>query len=122
MTFALGLACVASGLLIGAIDSVVAVFIAVLLVTSGFFLQHATIAGSLNSYAGDRAGDVNSLYVSFYYIGGTAGSYLPGLLYVSAGWTPFVLLLLAIVMPAALLVFGAEGEPIAAYGSETTSN
>jgi YNFM family putative membrane transporter len=73
---------------------VVAVFLAVTLVTCGFFLQHATIAALLNAYAADRASDVNSMYVAFYYVGGTAGSYLPGLVYASVGWSYFVGLLL----------------------------
>ncbi len=74
LTVALGIALVVSGLAVVMIPSVVALTLGVTLVTCGLFLQHATIAALLNSYAADRSGDVNSLYVALYYIEGTAGS------------------------------------------------
>ena len=82
------------GLLLGTLPSVVAVFLSITLVTSGFFLQHACMVSLLNTYAGKHAGVVNSLYVSIYYLGGAAGAYLPGLIYLNAGWLVFSLLLL----------------------------
>lgn len=97
ITVALGIALIVSGFVLALVPSVVTLFLGVTLVTCGFFLQHATIAALLNGYAADRAGDVNSLYVAIYYIGGTAGSYLPGLVYIAHGWTYFVALLLAIM-------------------------
>lgn len=97
----LGMGAVLTGLVIASQPSVVAVFFAVMLVTSGFFLQHTSIATMLNRYAGPHAGDVNSLYVSIYYFGGTAGSYLPGLLYIAAGWGYFIMLLLSFMLVSA---------------------
>lgn len=84
------------GLLIGLIPHAVAVFIAVLLVTSGFFLQHASIATMLNWHAGARSGQVNSLYISIYYLGGSIGSYLPGFLLIGSGWLTFSGLLIVV--------------------------
>lgn len=94
-----GMGFVLVGLAIGCIPSTGAIFFAVMLATSGFFLQHTSIATMLNGYAGKQAGNVNSLYISIYYAGGSAGSYVPGLLYISAGWLYFTgLLALFVVM------------------------
>ncbi len=92
----MGMACI--GLLLGTLPSVVAVFLSITLVTSGFFLQHACMVSLLNTYAGKQAGVVNSLYVSIYYLGGAAGAYLPGLIYLKAGWVVFCILLLSAVL------------------------
>ena len=100
-----GVVLVLCGILTAGLYAEGAIFFAVLLMTSGFFLQHATVSALLNRYAGDRAGDVNSLYVSFYYIGGTAGSYLPGLVYVSAGWDTLIISLTTVTVCAGLLAF-----------------
>ncbi|MEM8486327.1 MAG: MFS transporter [Bacteroidota bacterium] len=93
----LGMGMVCIGLLIGLLPSIVAIFIAITLVTSGFFLQHACMVSLLNTYAGPYAGSVNSLYVSIYYLGGAAGAYLPGLIFLNAGWALYTGLLLAVV-------------------------
>ena len=101
----LGIGFVIVGLLLLYIPSAFAVFIAMAFVTSGFFLQHTSIATLLNKYAVKQAGIVNSLYISVYYLGGSAGSYLPGLLYESQGWTAFTSLLLLIVVLCILVVY-----------------
>jgi YNFM family putative membrane transporter len=67
---------------------------------SGFcaamFLVHVVAAGVVNRRAERGHGIVNGLYLVAYYSGGTLGSYLPGLVYERAGWTPFVWVLLGV--------------------------
>ena len=70
----------------------------------GMFLVHATASGFLNRHAADNKGMVNGLYVSFYYAGGTAGSYLPGFIYERFGWTTFILVLLGVATTGLLTV------------------
>lgn len=81
------------------------VFATMWLFCAGMFLVHALLSGLLNQAAGPRKGIVNGLYIACYYAGGTIGSFLPGLLYRSAGWGAYLALLLAAVLlclPAAL--------------------
>jgi len=55
-------------------------------ICAGFFAIHAAAAGSLNRRLTDSRGRANSLYVLFYYMGGTIGITLSGYAYAFAGW------------------------------------
>lgn len=100
-----GMGMVCAGLLIGILPAIGAVFIAITLVTSGFFLQHASMISLLNAYAGPYAGSVNSLYVAIYYLGGAAGAYLPGLLFLRSGWMIFTGLLIVVVLASFVISY-----------------
>jgi MFS family permease len=90
---ALGLAAVGSG-----------VFVAQTCANS--FLRDAAPAGTRVSAAG--------MYICSYYIGGTVGGILPGLLWKSAGWPGCAALILAILILAALAVLlGWRTRPVA---------
>ena len=99
----IGILSVFLGLLLAFTTSVALTFWVVTLVTCGFFLQHTSIATLLNRYAGERAGVVNSLYISVYYFGGSAGAYLPGLIYESYNWMMFTILLILVIILSAIV-------------------
>ncbi|HBR96725.1 MAG TPA: MFS transporter [Gammaproteobacteria bacterium] len=61
-----------------------------LLFVTGMFLIHAVLAGYLNHQAAENKGMLNGLYISFYYLGGAAGSWLPTLIYGHYGWSAFI--------------------------------
>jgi YNFM family putative membrane transporter len=72
----------------------------------GFFSIHAAAAGSLNQKLKASRGRANSLYVLFYYLGGTTGITVSGYGYEYFGWagvTVSGLLLLAVIMAAGLV-------------------
>jgi YNFM family putative membrane transporter len=52
----------------------------------GFFSIHAAAAGLLNRRLTVSRGRANSLYILFYYLGGSTGITLSGLAYESGGW------------------------------------
>jgi YNFM family putative membrane transporter len=52
----------------------------------GFFSIHAAAAGLLNRKLTASRGRGNSLYILFYYLGGSVGITLSGLAYERAGW------------------------------------
>jgi YNFM family putative membrane transporter len=52
----------------------------------GFFAIHAAAAGSLNRKLQSSRGRANSLYVLFYYLGGSAGITVSGFGYQKMGW------------------------------------
>lgn len=67
-------------------------------VCAGFFAIHSAAAGSLNLRLSSGRGRANSLYVLFYYLGGSAGITASGYAYHFAGWrgvaSPGILVLL----------------------------
>ena len=61
-------------------------------ICGGFFMVHSAAAGSLNRKLSSSRGRANSLYVFFYYIGGTVGITLSGYGYIYGGWPAIVIL------------------------------
>ncbi len=97
-TVVTSLVVMAGGAMLAAVPSVLAVFAAVTILTSGFFLIHAVISASLTEGTTIDAATVNSLYITIYYMGGAAGSYLPGLVYAGAGWSAFLVLISGLLL------------------------
>lgn len=79
------------------LPSVALVFAVMWLFCAGMFLVHSVLSGYLNHQAAGHRGIVNGLYVSFYYAGGTLGSFLPGYIYRHHGWEGYILSLLLLV-------------------------
>ncbi len=79
------------------LDRVMLLFLVMFLFCGAMFLVHATASGFVNRLARDNKGIVNGLYVSFYYAGGTVGSYAPGFLYRHFGWSGFILALSGVI-------------------------
>lgn len=59
-------------------------------ICAGFFTVHAAAAGWLNRHLVSSRGRANSLYVLFYYAGGTCGITLSGLAYEAYSWSGVV--------------------------------
>ena len=82
--------------------SIELLYLAMFIFAAGMFTLHSVLSGYLNHLEPSRKGMINGLYVSAYYSGGALGSFLPGLIYQSLGWTGFSLSLMLL-----LLVLGA---------------
>ncbi len=95
-----GLGLFALALMVMTIPAVPALVGGMFLLCGASFLTHATATGCLNRYVTQNKGAVNGLYVSFYYGGGVVGSWLPGYLYRSFGWSGFMLALILVVLTA----------------------
>ena len=67
-------------------------YVAMFILMAGMFTIHSVLSGYLNHLERERKAMINGLYVSSYYSGGVLGSWLPGLLYQSAGWLAFSIL------------------------------
>jgi len=75
-------------------------------VCTGFFAIHAAAAGSMNRSLRGSRGRANSLYILFYYLGGSVGITVSGYGYQRFGWagvTGIGLLLLANILAIGLL-------------------
>ncbi|MBI4799831.1 MAG: MFS transporter [Desulfarculus sp.] len=90
VTMACGSALFACAVLLSLVPALWAVLLSLAGVCLGFFAVHAAAAGALNRRLSGSQGRANSLYVLFYYLGGTAGITLSGQAYALAGWPAVV--------------------------------
>jgi YNFM family putative membrane transporter len=56
----------------------------------GMFIVHAIASGYANALAPQHKAISNGLYISFYYAGGTLGTFVPGVVYEHFGWHGFL--------------------------------
>ncbi len=71
----------------------------IFLFCAAMFLVHSTASGLVNRMAGNQyQGLTNGLYVSFYYAGGSIGSFAPGIIYRDFGWNGFLFSLILICL------------------------
>ena len=78
--------------------SIFVIVISMIGVCAGFFSIHAAAAGLLNYKINSSRGMANSIYVLFYYIGGSIGITLSGYIYLCFDWTGVVLLGLMVLL------------------------
>lgn len=79
-------------------------FIGFTVFCGAMFIIHASASALLNQISYAPSSLTNGLYVSFYYCGGTLGSFLPGLIYQHAGKSAFLMTLLLMCVASGLLV------------------
>jgi len=84
---------------------------------AGMFLSHSLAPGALNSSSSEKIGLVNGLYISFYYSGGTLGSYLPGLIQEHYGWTAYLIVLFLALSFAMYFAATTKGQSFARSGT-----
>lgn len=85
-TMVLGSAVFAGSVLLTFVPSLPVIAASLAGVCAGFFAIHSAAAGSLNLRLSSGRGRANSLYVLFYYLGGSAGITASGYAYHFAGW------------------------------------
>lgn len=79
-------------LLVTLIQSLLVIVLALVGICAGFFTVHAAAAGALNRRVSAGRGKANSLYVLFYYLGGSLGITLSGYAYALMDWAGVVCL------------------------------
>ena len=111
-----GIAMAVGGVVFGAsvlltlVPLLAAVAVSLAGVCAGFFIVHTAAVGALNRKLTTSRGRGNSLYVLFYYLGGTAGITASGLAYQRAGWRGVVVLVGALlVIPVAAGILETRG-------------
>lgn len=98
-----GILIFACGTLIFMVENYPVMFIGMFVFCSGLFMAHSLLSGFANKLAHSNKAIANGMYISFYYTGGTFGSFAPGVVFEYYGWRPFLAVLL--VMLGAALVF-----------------
>lgn len=93
-----GLATLVISLILLLFSSITIVFLTLFLLSAAMFLVHTIAANKVNQQAASNKGIVNGLYISFYYTGGTIGSYAPGLIYERYDWPLYIATLICVVL------------------------
>lgn len=89
---ALGMA----GIALTLAPSLPVVLLGLVLASSSAFVNQTAASGYVTEVAGERRSTALGMYLGFYYLGGSAGAIVPGLLWGLGGWPGTVLLLLAV--------------------------
>jgi YNFM family putative membrane transporter len=87
LTMILGAMIFAAGLLMSHVHHLAAVSLSLGLACAGFFAVHAAAVGSMNRKLSASRGRANSLYILWYYLGGSAGITVMGQAFRRFGWT-----------------------------------
>lgn len=75
-------------------------FIAMFVFCFGFFMAHSLLSGFVNKLARDNKALANGVYISFYYTGGSLGTFLPGVFFGHFSWRVFIVSLLLVLSVA----------------------
>ncbi len=111
-----GLAVSALGVLVTLSGSLPALVLGLLVLVVGMFTAQAIGPSYVNENAREAKGGANALYLAFYYLGGTLGSWLPGLAWQRFGWggvAAVSLLALGVAALAVSLLCRPAGTPAA---------
>lgn len=99
----LGIVIFACGLEIFRVDDYGVMFLGMFVFCAGFFIVHSVSSGLINKLAHEKRAISNGLYLSFYYAGGTLGTFAPGVFFEYLGWDAFVMLLSLMVLSLMVL-------------------
>lgn len=80
------------------VEDIVALFLLIFLFCLGMFTVHTVSTGLANSMQSSQKSLTAGMYLTFYYLGGAMGSYLPSLVYERFGWDVVIGLLCLIVI------------------------
>lgn len=100
-----GLGVSAAGVAVTLSGSLAVLVVGLLVLVVGMFTAQALGPSYVNETAREAKGGANALYLAFYYLGGTLGSWLPGLAWQRWGW--------AGVAGSSLLALGAAALAVA---------
>jgi predicted MFS family arabinose efflux permease len=100
----------AAGTLITLIPSIAAVLVGLALTSTGVFISQAATASYLGHVAGKAKASATGLYGTFYYLGGTCGASICGVVTKHEGWAACVMLTVVVLMAgiALALIFWRE--------------
>ncbi|WP_245391403.1 MFS transporter [Sulfurospirillum barnesii] len=92
-TIGIGLLIYLLGLQLFHMNNYTIMFAGMFVVCAGFFIIHSVASGLISKLAQEKRAISSGLYLSFYYLGGTIGTFAPGVFFEYLGWNSFVILL-----------------------------
>lgn len=97
-TIIVGIITYVVGLQIFHINNYSVMFSGMFVFCAGFFIIHSVASGLISKLANEKRAISNGLYLSFYYAGGTIGTFAPGVFYEYLGWHVFIGLLAVVTL------------------------
>ncbi|TPW32169.1 MFS transporter [Martelella alba] len=102
-----------AGVTLTLMSGLVAIFIGIALVATGFFIGHSVASGSVGRAAKGAKGHASSLYLLFYYMGSSLSGSVGGFFYQHGGWGAVV------GLTTSFAIFGLVLGAIALIGNRT---
>lgn len=104
-TVLVGIVIYVAGLQIFHINNYTVMFGGMFILCAGFFIIHSVASGLISKLAHEKRAISNGLYLSFYYAGGTVGTFAPGIFFQYLGWHVFLGLLTLIAVSTLFFAF-----------------
>jgi YNFM family putative membrane transporter len=101
-----GMAIAGLGILISLIAVIPAIALGTIVLCLGMFTAQSTAPAYVQATAETAKGGASALYLTFYYLGATLGSFLPGLAWQAYGWAGVVACCIAALVLGILAAYG----------------
>jgi predicted MFS family arabinose efflux permease len=115
----LAICCSIAGVLLTLSGPFILVIAGLALCCSGVFVCQAASSGYVGLCAKRSRSAATGLYVTFYYLGGCAGSTIPGIIWKDAGWAGCVAMIACVQLAAGAISFFLW-KPVASIASPAT--
>jgi MFS transporter, YNFM family, putative membrane transport protein len=86
------------------IKDIIVLFLLIFLFCLGMFTVHSVSTGLANSMKASQKSLTSGMYLTFYYLGGAFGSYVPSIIYEKFGWNNVIYMFCIILIISMLLV------------------
>ena len=85
--------------------SVVFLFVMIFIFCLGMFTVHSVSTGLANFMKASQKSLTSGMYLTFYYLGGAVGSFVPAIIYSKYGWNVMIYMFMGILILVSVLVF-----------------
>ncbi len=89
--------------------SVIFLFVMIFIFCLGMFTVHSVSTGLANSMKQSQKSLTSGMYLTFYYLGGAVGSFLPSIVYQYYGWDIMIYMFIGILIFISFVVFLNKG-------------
>ncbi len=86
------------------VPNIITMFMLLFLFCLGMFTVHTVSTGLANSMKSSQKSLTSGMYLTFYYLGGAMGSYIPSIIYEKFGWNVVIYMFCAILFMIMLLI------------------
>ena len=86
------------------IKNILILFLLIFLFCLGMFTVHSVSTGLANSMKASQKSLTSGMYLTFYYLGGAFGSYIPSIVYEKFGWNSVIYMFCTILIGTMLLL------------------
>jgi MFS transporter, YNFM family, putative membrane transport protein len=86
------------------IKDILILFLLIFLFCLGMFTVHSVSTGLANSMKASQKSLTSGMYLTFYYLGGAFGSYIPSIIYEKLGWNSVIYMFCTILLGTMLLL------------------